>query len=605
MKSPGRSGRRSIAALREAAGTVRRGRLAAFALVPIVLALLLVFAGQALLYDAADSARTPYHEDVRVTGGLSREDGALVLPEWASSLNATGPVVLDIKLGDLDAAAASLEAYLRSGRSLSGLVFRLDATGTDVGEFNGLNFENMQSLRELLNQTEEFGRLETLEVQYRETGDAANLRAVQLRGEDLRTALLENYQGYADRRDRVVNLSEAYDRDTAAYEQSVLDFWEIVKELVGQQDARSAAVPGEVREIQAAARAAGALPPITFEVVPDRGRYGDVLEMLGTVAAPAGTEVTIFADGRPLAGVVTGTDGRFRFPYRVERIAAGGHAAYASAGAAISDDVPFTIDERNTTIRLVASLRNEGWLLAPNWTASCLGILETEDKVPVRDALVEVDVDEWWWNDGTTGEDGLFRVNATNLEPGRQNLTAWFYPDEEPLNWTVSRPVVLEVPSLVDTLAPLFYLGGLGFAGLGAVLYLRRRRGTDVAPARARGPPPEPVVELPPAPTPAEAAAAADLLGEGVDGRETVTRLYRRLARELDSRHPREFLRSFTPRELAARFAAAPWSAELAALVAVHERVRYAGRAPTEEDIRLARETFIRVISESEGRAGG
>ena len=603
MKSPGRSGRRSIAALREAAGTVRRGRLAAFALVPIVLALLLVFAGQALLYDAADSARTPYHEDVRVTGGLSREDGALVLPEWASSLNATGPVVLDIKLGDLDAAAASLEAYLRSGRSLSGLVFRLDATGTDVGEFNGLNFENMQSLRELLNQTEEFGRLETLEVQYRETGDAANLRAVQLRGEDLRTALLENYQGYADRRDRVVNLSEAYDRDTAAYEQSVLDFWEIVKELVGQQDARSAAVPGEVREIQAAARAAGALPPITFEVVPDRGRYGDVLEMLGTVAAPAGTEVTIFADGRPLAGVVTGTDGRFRFPYRVERIAAGGHAAYASAGAAISDDVPFTIDERNTTIRLVASLRNEGWLLAPNWTASCLGILETEDKVPVRDALVEVDVDEWWWNDGTTGEDGLFRVNATNLEPGRQNLTAWFYPDEEPLNWTVSRPVVLEVPSLVDTLAPLFYLGGLGFAGLGAVLYLRRRRGTDVAPARARGPPPEPVVELPPAPTAGEAAAAADLLAEGVDGRETITRLYRRLARELDSRHPREFLRSFTPRELAARFAAAPWSAELAALVAVHERVRYAGRAPTEEDIRQARETFIRVISESEDHA--
>ena len=75
---------------------------------------------------------TPNHEDVRATGGVSRTDGALVLPEWARSLNASGPVVLDIKLGDLDAAAADLEAYRRSGQSLSGLVYRLDLTETDV-----------------------------------------------------------------------------------------------------------------------------------------------------------------------------------------------------------------------------------------------------------------------------------------------------------------------------------------------------------------------------------------------------------------------------------------------------------------------------------------
>jgi len=594
-----------LAALRGTAASLRRDRLAAYALVPLVLALLLVFAGQALLYDAADAARTPYHEDVRVTGGLSREDGALVLPEWASSLNATGPVTLDIKLGDLDAAAASLEAYLRSGRSLSGLVFRLDASETDVGEYNGLNSRNMQSLLQLLNQTEEFDRLETLEVQYRDAGDAANLRAVQLRGEELRAALLANYAGYAGRRDDVVNLSERYDLDTAAYEQSVLDFQAIVEALTGRQEARAAALPAEIREIQDAARAVGGLPPITFEVVPARGGYGDVLEMRGTVSAPAGTGVTIFADGRLLAGVVSGADGRFRFPYRVERIEAGRHAAYASAGAAISEDAAFFIDERNTTVDLAVTLENGGWLVFANWTAYCRGVLATEDGVPVRDALVEVDVEEWWWNDGTTRENGTFLVNATNLEAGRQNITAWFYPDDQPLNRSVSAPVVVEVPSLAGTLAPLLYLAGLGLAGVGAVLYLRRRRAGEAVPARARAEPPEPVVELPPAPTPAEAAAAADLLGEGVDGRETVTRLYRRLARELDSRHPREFLRSFTPRELAARFAAAPWSGELAALVAVHERVRYAGRAPTEEDIRQARETFIRVISESEDHADG
>ncbi len=104
---------------------------------------------------------------------------------------------------------------------------------------------------------------------------------------------------------------------------------------------------------------------------------------------------------------------------------------------------------------------------------------------------------------------------------------------------------------------------------------------------------------LPPAPTVEEAAGAAAVLEAGVDGREAVTRLYRRLVRELDLRHPGELLLSLTPRELAARFAGAPAGEALGRLVRVHERVRYAGLEPTEEDIRLVREAFIHVISES------
>ena len=80
--------------------------------------------------------------------------------------------------------------------------------------------------------------------------------------------------------------------------------------------------------------------------------------------------------------------------------------------------------------------------------------------------------------------------------------------------------------------------------------------------------------------------------------REAVTRLYRRLVRELDARHPGGLLLSLTPRELAARFAAGPAGEGIGRLVSVHERVRYAGHEPTEEDILLVRETFIHVISE-------
>jgi len=131
------------------------------------------------------------------------------------------------------------------------------------------------------------------------------------------------------------------------------------------------------------------------------------------------------------------------------------------------------------------------------------------------------------------------------------------------------------------------------------VLYLRRRGAAgEGGVALPGGPPPEPVIELPPAPTVDEAEQAAALLAEGVDGREAVTRLYRRLVRELDARHPGQALPSLTPREIAARFASGPTGGDLATLVRVHERVRYAGCDPTEEDIRTVNKAFIHVITE-------
>ena len=575
---------------------IRREWAVVLAVGLVALVLLLAFAGQPLLYAAKTDAVTPSHEDIRATGALTRTDGALVLPEWATSLNLTAPVTLDIRLGDLDAAAADLEAYLRSGRSLNGLVWRLDMTDTDVAEFQRNNTANMAALTRLLNQSEEFGRLGALEVQYRDAKDAAMLRSVQLQGEELRKAVRQNFEAYAARQAGIVDLSQEYGLDTAAYEQSVLDFEAIVKALEGRQDERAASVPEAIKQIQRTAQSAGSLPPITFEVVPDTGGYGDVLSMQGTVRAPAGTEVTLFADGRPLAGVVTGEDGRFAVPYRIERVDAGRHAAYASAGAAISSEAAFTVEERNTTIDLaVGELFAEGG----SWAAPCAGNLTTEDGVPVRDAYVEIYFDEWEWDGGDTVENGSYAFNATYLETGRHNLTARYYPDDLPLNWSESAPVEVVVPSLMDWLAPVLYLLGFGGAAVGAVLYLRRRRTAPApAPVRVTSPPPEPVVELPPAPTVEEAASAAALLEAGVDGREAVTRLYRRLVRELDARHPGALLLSLTPRELAARFAAGPAGDELGALVRVHERVRYAGLEPTEEDIRLVREAFVHVISD-------
>ena len=568
---------------------IRREWLVPLALAVFVLTLAGLFALQPLLYTAKTASTSGYHEDLPLTGNLTRTDGALVLPEWATSLNLTGPLVLDIKLNDIEAANRSLQQYLRSGQSLSGLVVKLDMSDTDVAAFQRDNQANIQALQQLLNQTGEFGQLKSLQLQYRESGDTAMLKSVQLQGEELRKKVRENYQGYASREERVVNVSQKYGQNTSAYEQSVLDFAAIVAALEAVQDERAASVPVAIRAIQD--RQAGGLPAITFQVVPDHGVYGDRLSMAGTVRGPAGTQVTIFSDGKPLAGVVTGDDGGFDFPYRVGEIEAGKHTAYAAAGVALSDEHPFTITKLNTTLDLAAHLVE----VNGSWRAVCTGNLTAEGDRPVVDAPVQVFLDGKRAAQVTTSGNGSYRATVQNLTGGTHVLKARFDPAGFPLNRSESAPVTVEVPSILGLLALLLYVLGIGGAAVGAILYLRRRRTATTAPHERRE---EPVVELPPAPTVEEATGAAALLAEGVDGREAITRLYRRLVRELDVRNPGCHLRSKTPREIADRFAAAPCGVRLTDLVGVHERIRYAGREPTEEDIRRVREDFIYVITE-------
>lgn len=568
---------------------IRREWLVSLALAIFVLTLAGLFALQPLLYTARTASTTSYHEDLPLTGNLTRTDGALVLPEWATSLNLTGPLVLDIKLNDIEAANRSLQQYLRSGQSLSGLVVKLDMSNTDVAAFQRDNQANILALQQLLNQTGEFEQLKSLQLQYRESGDTAMLKSVQLQGEELRKKVRENYQGYASRQERVVNISQKYGQNTSAYEQSVLDFAAIVAALEAVQDERAASVPVAIRAIQE--RQSGGLPAITFQVVPDHGVYGDRLSMAGTVRGPAGTQVTIFSDGKPLAGVATGEDGGFDFPYRVGEIEAGQHTAYAAAGVALSDEQSFTITKLNTTLALAVNLVE----VNGSWRAVCTGNLTAGGDRSVVDAPVQVLLDGKRAAQVTTSGNGSYRATVQNLTGGTHVLKARFDPAGFPLNRSESAPVTVEVPSILGLLALLLYALGIGGAAVGAVLYLRRRRTAATAP---HGRKEEPVVEIPPAPTVEEATGAATLLAEGVDGREAITRLYRRLVRELDARNPGCHLRSKTPREIAALFAAAPCGVRLTDLVGVHERIRYAGREPTEEDIRRVREDFIYVITE-------
>ena len=646
---------------------------AAFAAIVLLLTLIQACTADGLLYSAESAAKTTYHEDISVTGGLTREDGALVLPEWQKSLNETGSILQDVRLGDLERAGAVLNSYLQSERSLHSLVSRLDLDDADVGQFDDLNRLNMDSLEQLLNQCREFEELQDLEQQYREAGNTTMLISVQLRMDALRKEIRTNYEGYAGRQDQVVKISQRYGLNTTLYEQSVLAFAEILGEIDRGEDEQAQSIFDIFREINQGAHESGTPPPIsfvilpdglnwmsenpseyivTFKISPDRGVYGDVIIISGIVRKTSGTpnielseavyllqfdkkayisernsvidtsatsvfsetqettqnlsvgiRVTGFVRDKPFASVDTENEGRFEIKYRIERGAAGVQRIYTWTG--LSGDQTFTVIRRNTTTSLATKLKKNNDTLV----AECTGNVTTEDGVPVRDLPVEVSVDGWDWWSGQTGEDGNYSISIEGLTPGRHTLTAWSDTEEFPLAESESAPVEVWVPSVFvpvevngDTslLSIVVYLLGIGGAVIGAAFYIRRRRrpeeeedvtgfGASIGLAG----------DLPRALTTEEAVAAANaLIAEVGDSRELVTRLYPWLVLQLDARNPHLGLLSRTPREIATLFAGQVAGDPLAALVGIHERVRYAGQRPTDDDIHTLREAIVVVLTE-------
>lgn len=568
---------------------------------------LLLFPGSCaadpLLYTAKNASATEFHQDLVVTGDLTRDDANLVLEMWAGCLNLTGPLVQAIGEGEFAAAENGVQQFLWSGQNLQDLVVQLDIADTDVATFQSDNQANARSLQDLLNQTREYDELHDAEVRFREQKNISGLKSVELRGEDLRSRMWTNFRDYSARADRIVKLSQNFGLATSAFERSVVDFEAIMTEIDAVQDTRSSSIQELIREIQRSEPSPGAGAPVSLinlTILPDRGVYGDTISMAGTVPAPEGTNVTVFVDGQQLGTVATGADGRFSFPYRIERVEPRTHNAYALVDSTISTVENFTVETDNSTVSLAARLVDANGLRKAVGT----GRLVTEKGVPVRGARVYMDVDgRTSWEYGTTGEDGTFTVTSDQLTPKVHALKARFDPVGLPLNSSESSPVPLEVPSHFDWLASLIYLLGVGGAAIGGVMFLRNRRTTEDSPSvDPVETTPEPLVETVQVPTPEEARAIADLVivtndGE-IDGYETVAQFYRRIVQELEMKNPDLRLRSRTPRDLAALFEEEPFGADLSLLVGIHEKVRYSEYESTKEDLDLAREAFIHVITE-------
>ncbi|NLA39451.1 MAG: hypothetical protein GX882_08810, partial [Methanomicrobiales archaeon] len=440
-------------------------------------------------------------------------------------------------LKDYESAERDLANYEKLSRQFDRLVVTLDVSGTDIGEFQKNNRQNQEALKTLLNDSRRFDDLKRIEIQVRD--DEEQHMTIVYEGEALRQKMREGFSTYAKREAATIQIAEHYEIDATAYQESIGH----ISEIAGASDEWQEKINGgPIRS------------PLVIAVTPGEGRYGDTLQITGTHAGgKPGAPVDIYVDSRLEATVTLGDDHTCSHPYRVGRVLAGPHLAYAVAGSTYSEVATFEILTTDTAITLA--------LAEVNGTAvACTGNLTTGNRsVALAPILIRV-------SDGTiataeTDRNGTYKKEIT-LPAGEHTLRAEFHAAGYPLNASESAEETIHLRG--EGLSPLPFVAALA-ALIGSGWYLRRRASRQ---EEYTDPSHEPGIE------PEEEAREEAVSIEGLPPREAATALFHALRARLDIAETK------TPRDCA-KIAPA-----YSRFFERYEMIRYAGETPTDEELR-------------------
>jgi len=480
----------------------------------------------------------------------------------------------------------------------------MDMTESELAEFKRAGQENYRILAELLNGTERWDELRTLEVRFRESGDTGMVTSITYEGETLKRKMQDLYRDYLEQDDVILSTGERFEIDTAGYEASTVDFREIVNGISSEMEGGGEEIAGLDEST------------ISLEVSPGRVSYGDTVRMEGRVEDAADGspgEVVLFIDSAKKVTLRSGQDGYFSYGHLVERDRAGTHTVFAVRdGSLFSTLESFTVDAVPSELLLGPPRVLDGKVL-------CQGTLSAGTR-PVRAAPVEIAADGKRLATVQTGDDGTFTAEV-RMAPGAYRLRAEFQGEGFPLLRSESEPyeVVVPVPPpasgeeegfTVDPLSLLVVCGFLCLSGAGAFYYLRHRKHRIRLPRAATPVPESPPGETPvsageqaPAPqVPAELAPGPGLPPTATDGLEGPwPHLFRRLRSAVSKAASLRYPHSLTPRELCALCGDARIREFVCRFASGYEKVVYAGMRLRREEEECMVQAYRTVLGVLEG----
>ncbi len=508
-----------------------------------VIVALLLLAGEAtapLLYTAANTS-TAAHVDPSTFPEQPGNDADALIPLMGDLLGATGTLTLNIKLKDYESAEHDLARYAELSAKFDRLVITLDASGTDIGEFQRNNRENLAALTTLLNDTRQLEGLQRVEIDIRD--DEGRNISIAYEGEALQQEIQGGFRAYAEREEMVTGIADHYSVNATPYRESITNFAEIVNTTEERHEKAGGGTPS----------------PLSIAITPGEGRYGDTLSITGAYAGGTPkTPVKVYVDSRVIGNASLDENGNYSCSYPINRIPAGLRLVHAAAGPVYSAVAPFKVLPGKTVITLAVE---SGAVVV------CTGNLTTAEGRPISLAQVLLRVDDTGLTDTETDQNGTYTEKII-LPAGEHTIRAEFNAEGYPLNASESPVATITVRN--EGLSPLPFMAAIA-AALGSGWYLRRRQ----RPAEKPGPEPSKAVEEE---TP---IISPNVEIAGLPPRDAATVLFCALRARLDLADTK------TPRDCA-RIAPAH-----AGFFERYEQIRYAGETPTEEELRTMKEEAV------------
>jgi hypothetical protein len=433
--------------------------------------LLVLFVATPVIYTPEkDTFPSRYHNNTEVLREQSLNSTTDMFPLMQDLLDYSGPIVLNVKIHDIDQARRDLESFSKNRVALSNLVIKLDMTEGEMQEYSKSLALQEKLLDDLSNSTEVLDQLKTLEIQYRDENNPNQLISVRLEEDALRKKIRDLYAPYATEASKTIAFSKNQSLDTTSAEQGLVYFKQYVDEVTAEEQAPVV------------------LPPnlLTLVLIPERGKYGDTVVCTGYLVSPAAASpgvsrrtVTVFIDNTTLSSSVTDASGHYAVQFPIGKISSGSHRFRAESGTAISETRILTVIPVNSVTSL--SLEGVNSRGGARFTGSVLA------NRPVRRAPVQLVWDGTHVVEATTDTNGQF-TTVLQLPSGTHTVIARFTGSGYPINPSESETLEVEisilqeiVPAIVPTGSSWIFLplvmAAIALVFLGGALYYLRRSG--------------------------------------------------------------------------------------------------------------------------------
>jgi hypothetical protein len=560
----------------------------------IALGGLAVFATDPLLYAVEkDTAVSVFHTNPEVLKQLATSSRTDMVPLMQDVLDNQEPVVIDIRLRDLDAAQRDLALSAARYGSLRNVIVRLEMNDGEVRSFLLSSKDQSDILAAMMNTSLTLDAVKTTLERGENTNDKDAQATVASQAEALKSSVRALYARYLQDHEIVANTSTKLGLDTASYLKTKEELRQFVAEI-------------EALEVPAVDPASLQVTKITLLLVPNEATYRDTVQVFG-VTTPAGQNkpVSLLLDGSRFETVQTDLFGNYLTSYTVERIRAGEHTFAAVTGSLAPAEQKLRVTKSGTITTLTAKSGHAD----TETGAICTGSVMANH--PVRNAPLTIFFDGNSRLDTITDEDGMYQAFVP-LSPGNHKFRAQFSSDDYPLFPSLSDEVTIKVLpapvsfSLPETSSwdPIIVYGALVLVllGVGSAAFWFIRRSKRAPLARA-GPYKEPAdavriredleliiteaeQEFPPAGSEREAAlhtAISTLLGmywaclmeQGLS--EAARQAYLTLAGRIAARLHLPAFRTLTPREMSKTCSTENYAGIFDRFVGIYEKIRYGG----------------------------